>query len=40
VLDFGPRAIERIVLDPHCRFPDREPGDNVWPRGSGAPCGS
>lgn len=30
-LDFGPRTIERIVLDPHCRFPDRDPADNVWP---------
>ena len=34
VLDFGGRAIERITLDPSCRFPDREPADNVWPRGS------
>ena len=31
-LDFGARAIERIVLDPGCRFPDRDPSDNVWPR--------
>lgn len=31
-LDFGGRPIERIVLDPRCRFPDREPADNVWPR--------
>jgi hypothetical protein len=31
-LDFGPRAIERITLDPRCRFPDRDPSDNVWPR--------
>jgi hypothetical protein len=35
-LDFGPRAIERIVLDPHCRFPDRNASDNVWPRGGEA----
>ena len=35
VLDFGGRAIERIVLDPQCRFPDREPADNVWPRAAG-----
>jgi len=32
VLDFGPRRIERIILDPGCRFPDRDPSDNVWPR--------
>jgi hypothetical protein len=32
VLDFGPRAIERITLDPSCRFPDRDATDNVWPR--------
>jgi hypothetical protein len=38
VLDFGPRPIERIVLDPGCRFPDRDASDNVWPRGSGAAC--
>ena len=32
VLDFGSRPIERIRLDPGCRFPDRDPTDNVWPR--------
>ncbi len=31
-LDFGGRAIRRITLDPACRFPDRDPSDNVWPR--------
>jgi hypothetical protein len=31
-LAFGGRTIERIILDPHCRFPDRVPADNVWPR--------
>jgi hypothetical protein len=31
-LAFGPRRIEKIVLDPRCRFPDRDPKDNVWPR--------
>ncbi|MFQ6045793.1 MAG: M1 family metallopeptidase [Gemmatimonadales bacterium] len=31
-LDFGPRKIERILLDPKCRFPDRDVTDNVWPR--------
>jgi hypothetical protein len=32
VLDFGGRAIERIVLDPEGRFPDRDVTDNTWPR--------
>ena len=31
-LEFGARRIERIVLDPHCRFPDRDVDDNTWPR--------
>jgi hypothetical protein len=31
-LDFGPRKIDRIVLDPHCRFPDRDVADDTWPR--------
>jgi hypothetical protein len=31
-LDFGPRRIERIILDPACRFPDRVLTDNMWPR--------
>jgi len=31
-LAFGGRAIEKITLDPGCRFPDRDPTDNVWPR--------
>jgi peptidase M1-like protein len=31
-LDFGGRAIEKITLDPSCRFPDRDASDNVWPR--------
>ena len=35
-LDFGARTIERITLDPFGRFPDRDPGDNVWPRAAGA----
>ena len=30
-LAFGGRRIVRIVLDPSCRFPDRDPSDNVWP---------
>jgi hypothetical protein len=38
-LDFG-RPITSITFDPDCRFPDREPADNVWPKGSPAPsCG-
>ncbi len=32
VLDFGGRAVRKITLDPHCRFPDRDITDNVWPR--------
>lgn len=32
VLDFGARPIEKIILDPSCRFPDRDTADNVWPR--------
>ncbi len=31
-LDFGPRKIDRIVFDPHCRFPDNNVDDNTWPR--------
>ena len=31
-LNFGARKIEKITLDPFCRFPDRDPLDNVWPR--------
>ncbi len=34
-LDFGPRRIETITLDPSCRFPDRDSSDNVWPRSAG-----
>ena len=36
VLDFGGRAIEKITLDPFCRFPDKDASDNVWPRAQGA----
>jgi len=32
VLDFGPRPIAEVILDPRCRFPDRDPSDNMWPR--------
>lgn len=31
-LDFGARKIAKITLDPHGRFPDANPDDNVWPR--------
>jgi hypothetical protein len=31
-LNFGARKIERIILDPGCRFPDRDLSDNMWPR--------
>ena len=37
VLDFGSRPIQRIRLDPWCRFPDRDPSDNVWPRAKPEP---
>jgi len=36
VLDFGPRTIEKVIFDPFCRFPDRDPSDNVWPRAEAA----
>ena len=39
VLDFG-RAITKVQLDPACRFPDRDPGDNVWPRPAAAAAAS
>ena len=31
-LSFGGRKIERVRLDPGCRFPDKHPSDNIWPR--------
>jgi len=34
-LDLGPRPIEKITFDPHCRFPDDNPSDNIWPRSAG-----
>ena len=33
-LPFDGGAIESITLDPRGRFPDRDPTDNVWPRGN------
>ena len=38
-LTFGPREIEKVWFDPHCRFPDRDPADNVWPREEGEGIG-
>ena len=38
VLDFGGRQITALTLDPSCRFPDRDPGDNVWPKGQPPAC--
>ena len=35
-LPFDGSSIESITLDPRGRFPDRDPGDNVWPMGGGA----
>jgi hypothetical protein len=35
-LNFGTRKITRIILDPHGRFPDRNPADNIWPRATTA----
>jgi hypothetical protein len=32
VLDFGGRAVEKVLLDPRCRFPDGDVTDNMWPR--------
>jgi hypothetical protein len=34
VLTFGKRRISQVMFDPGCRFPDRTPADNVWPRDS------
>jgi hypothetical protein len=31
VLDFGGRSVRTVTLDPHCRFPDRDITDNIWP---------
>ncbi|MGE3618644.1 MAG: M1 family metallopeptidase [Gemmatimonadales bacterium] len=35
--EFG-RPVERVTLDPDCRFPDRNPADNVWPAGDPPAC--
>lgn len=34
VLNFGKRRVTQVLFDPGCRFPDRNPADNVWPRDS------
>jgi Peptidase family M1 domain len=31
-LDFSGKKISKITLDPHGRFPDKNTGDNIWPR--------
>ena len=31
-LSFGARKIEHVLLDPGCRYPDRNLSDNLWPR--------
>jgi hypothetical protein len=36
-LNFGGRKIEKVAFDPFCRFPDRDPSDNVWPKAAPAP---
>jgi hypothetical protein len=38
VIDAGGRAIEAITLDPACRFPDRNPADNTWPKAAVPAC--
>lgn len=38
-LMFGARRVVKVTLDPGCRFPDRDPSDNTWPRPApGAPA--
>lgn len=37
-LDFGGRKVESVVFDPRCRFPDRDPSDNAWPRATPSSC--
>lgn len=36
VMNFGERKIKKITFDPHGRFPDSNPSDNVWPKSAGA----
>lgn len=35
-VDTGGRKVESVMFDPNCRFPDHDPADNVWPKGSRA----
>jgi hypothetical protein len=28
-----------VTFDPGCRFPDKDPTDNMWPKSSPARCG-
>ena len=32
-VELGGRTVQRVTLDPHGRFPDRDPTDNVWTPG-------
>ncbi|QMW02733.1 M1 family metallopeptidase [Spirosoma foliorum] len=32
IMNFGERKIKKITFDPHGRFPDANPTDNIWPR--------
>jgi hypothetical protein len=36
-LELGGRAVTSVMLDPQCRFPDKDLTDNVWPAGSAGP---
>ena len=38
-VDVGGRSVTQVRLDPACRFPDANPGDNVWPRAQGPASG-
>ncbi len=31
-LDMSIKDIKKITLDPNARFPDKNPGDNIWPK--------
>ena len=35
-MDFGPRRVLKVTLDPFGRFPDGDAADNVWPRDGAA----
>ncbi len=40
MFETGGRAVESVILDPSCRFPDRDPNDNVWPAPATPPAGN